>query len=129
MSLSTVWLYLADAIVFVHFAFVGFVLLGGTLLFRWRQIIWLHVPAVAWAACAAFTNWTCPLTYLEVWLRRMAHVRTYGSDFVEHYIFPFLHGALNTVHSQILLGTMVLVINMMIYGAWLHRRRALRSAR
>jgi hypothetical protein len=36
---------LADLVVFVHFLFVLFALLGALLVIRWPKIMWLHLPA------------------------------------------------------------------------------------
>ena len=60
---------LIDLIVFLHFAFVVFVVLGGLLVLRWPRAAWVHIPAVAWGALVEFTGWICPLTLLENSLR------------------------------------------------------------
>src|SRR5256885_5426216 len=43
-----VYRILADAVVLVHAAFVAFVVLGGFLAWRWRWVVWLHVPCALW---------------------------------------------------------------------------------
>ncbi len=40
---------LADAVVLTHAAFVGFVVLGGFLAWRWSWVAWPHVPCAVWA--------------------------------------------------------------------------------
>jgi len=42
----------------------------------------------------------------------------YSSDFVEHYILPLLYPADLTREIQVVFGTVVLVVNVAIYG-WL----------
>jgi hypothetical protein len=113
---------LADLIVFVHVAFVVFALLGGILAARWRPFVWIHLPAVIWAAIVEFFGWVCPLTPLENWLRRKAGQGGYPSDFVAHYILPVLYPEGLTHNVQIALGALVLLINLAIYG-WLFRAR------
>lgn len=115
------WLWLADTVVVIHMAFVVFVVAGGLLLFRWRWVVWLHVPAMVWGGFAEFANCACPLTRLERWLRTVAHVRATSGDFLQHYLFPFLYQALTTVQSHMLLGSLVFVINGVIYCIWLRR--------
>ena len=61
---------LADLIVLGHVAFVVFAVLGGLLALRWQRLVWIHLPAVIWAAIVEFFGWVCPLTPLENWLRR-----------------------------------------------------------
>ncbi|TMB18029.1 MAG: DUF2784 domain-containing protein [Deltaproteobacteria bacterium] len=60
---------LAETVVLVHFAFVPFVVLGGLLALKWRRIAWAHVPAAVWGVVVEFSDWVCPLTALEGWLR------------------------------------------------------------
>ena len=109
---------LADLVVIIHLAFVVFVLFGGLLVLRWRRARWLHLPAFVWGAAVEFGGWICPLTPLETWLRMQGGESGYSSDFIEHYILPLLYPADLTREIQIVLGTVVLVVNIAIYG-WL----------
>ena len=60
---------LADIVVLIHLGFVIFVVLGAILVFRWRWIMWPHLPAVGWAVWIEVSGGICPLTPLENWLR------------------------------------------------------------
>lgn len=111
---------LADLIVLVHVAFVLFAVLGGLLVVRWRRLIWVHLPAVLWAALIEFGGWACPLTPLENWLREQGGAARYASGFIEHYLLPILYPAGLTRRTQVLLGLLVLVINLLAYG-WVGR--------
>ena len=112
---------LADIVLVGHLAFVVFAVLGGFLVFRWRRVVWLHVPAVAWAVLVELAGWICPLTPLENWLRVEHGTGAYHGGFVEHYFLPILYPAELTRELQIVLGALVLLINFSIYG-WLIRR-------
>jgi hypothetical protein len=112
---------LADLVLIVHLAFVVFVLCGGLLVLRWRWIAWLHLPAAVWGAVVEFTGWICPLTPLENWLREQAGQTGYRSDFVAYYLLPVLYPSDLTRDVQLMLGTVVLAINISVYG-WLWRR-------
>ena len=116
---------LADAVVLVHTAFVAFVVLGGFLAWRWSRIAWLHVPCALWGAVIEYQGWVCPLTPLENDLRRRAGLAGYAGGFVEHYVLPVLSPAGLTRPVQALLGTLVVVVNLIAYGVLL--RRALRG--
>ncbi|MGH8369883.1 MAG: DUF2784 domain-containing protein [Gammaproteobacteria bacterium] len=116
------WLILADTIVVIHLAFVLFVVAGGLLVLRWHRIAWLHLPAVAWGALTEFLHIVCPLTYLEDRLRSLAGGTGYSGDFVSHYLLPILYPPNLTTQIQITLGSMVVIINIVIY-AWLLRQR------
>jgi hypothetical protein len=114
---------LADATVAIHLAFVGFVLLGGLLALRRPRVAWLHLPAVSWAAWVEFTGSVCPLTPLENWLREQAGGAAYGSGFVEHYLVPILYPASLSRELQWGLGSMVLLLNALVYTAVIWRAR------
>ena len=94
---------LADAVVLLHLAFVFFVFLGGLLVLRRPRLLWVHLPAVAWGAWVEFTGRVCPLTPLENWLRRRGGGPGYASDFIEHYIEPFLYPPLLSIRMLPLL--------------------------
>ncbi|HWP99343.1 MAG TPA: DUF2784 domain-containing protein [Vicinamibacterales bacterium] len=113
---------LADLIVVLHLAFVGFVLLGGLLALRRPWLAALHLPAAAWGAMVEFAGWTCPLTPLEQELRILAGERVYTGDFVARYLLPVLYPEGLTRRLQILLGAGVLAVNAAVYGAVLARR-------
>ena len=119
---------LADATVILHLAFILFVVLGGLLAFRWRHVVWLHVPAALWGAVVDFAGWFCPLTPLENRLRLASGAPTYNRSFIEHYLVPIIYPADLTREAQIVLGLIVVAINAAIYGAlWRRRARARRE--
>ena len=114
---------LADIITVLHLAFVAFVLLGGFLVLRWRRSIWIHGPAVLWGAVVEWAGWVCPLTPLENWLRLKGDVRGYAGGFVEHYLVPVLDPDALTPETQAVLGGLVIVVNLLVYGCVLRVRR------
>ncbi|MFI4953764.1 MAG: DUF2784 domain-containing protein [Burkholderiales bacterium] len=117
--------FAAEIALAAHLAFVLFVVGGGLLVLRRPILAWLHLPAVAWAAFVEFRGWICPLTPLEVALRRAAGEAGYGGGFVEHYLTALLYPAGLTRDLQVLIGVLVLLINLAIYlRSW--RRRRLR---
>ena len=113
---------LADLIVLVHVAFVVFAVLGGLLAARWRRLVWIHLPAVIWAALVEVLGWVCPLTPLENWLRRNGGQAGYPADFIAHYVLPILYPEGLTRKVQIALGAFVILINLAIY-IWIFRTK------
>ena len=105
----------ADAVLALHLAFVVFVVFGGLLVLRTPRIAWLHLPAAAWGALIEFSGWICPLTPLEVALRRRAGEAGYGGDFVEHYLVALIYPAGLTRELQVSIGAAVLLINLVLY--------------
>ena len=112
---------LADCVVLVHAAFVGFVMLGGFLAWRWRPVVWAHVPAALWGAAIEYAGSICPLTPLENALRARAGLEGYGGGFVEHYVIPLLYPAGLTRPAQTVLGTVVVLVNLIAYGVLVRR--------
>lgn len=112
---------LADLVVLLHLGFVLFVLCGGLLALRWKHVPWVHLPAAVWGAAVEFGGWICPLTPLENWLRLRGGESGSSSDFIARYVLPVLYPTGLTQDVQFVLGTLVLVVNLVIYG-WLWRR-------
>lgn len=113
----------ADLLVLLHLAFILFVVLGGLLVWRWWQVVFLHLPAVVWGVLLEFNGWQCPLTPLEQQLRIAAGVAGYSGGFVAHYLLPLIYPAGLTMSYQVLLGSGALLINLAIYGWLLFKKR------
>ena len=111
-----------DIVVLIHLTFVFFAVLGAVLIIWWRWIIWLHLPAFLWAIWIEFTGGICPLTPLENWVRIQAGQGGYEGDFVATYLLPVLYPAGLTCNVQFMLGMMVIVINVAIYGSIVYKR-------
>lgn len=113
----------AALVVSLHLLFVAFAATGAALLWRWPRLAWVHLPAVAWAGYVELAGRVCPLTPLEMRLRASAGLEGYPGDFLSHYVLPLLYPAALTRGTQVMLGLGVLVLNLALYGAWLHRSR------
>jgi len=116
----------ADVIVLLHFGFVIFVVAGGLLVFQWRWIALLHLPSMLWGVLLEFRGWLCPLTPLENSLREASGHSGYSGGFIEHYILPVLYPVELDRNMQIAIGSIVIVINVAVYG-WLIWRLKNRS--
>jgi hypothetical protein len=115
---------LADAVVLFHLAFVAFVVAGGILVLRRPRWAWVHLPLAVWGALVEMGGWVCPLTPLEVRLRVLGGEAGYPGGFVEHYLLPTLYPPGLTRGTQWVLGVLVVVVNLSLYGwAWRRRRR------
>src|SRR5512140_595474 len=103
---------LADVIVVIHFGFVLFVVFGAILVLRTPRLAWAHLPAAAWGALIEFAGWICPLTPLEVALRRRGGNAAggYSGGFIEHYLIPVLYPGGLTRGIQVTLGVVVLAV-------------------
>ena len=112
----------ADLVVLVHVAFVAFVVLGGVLASRWPRAVWVHLPAALWGVLIEWTGGVCPLTPLEIALRRQGGEAGYAGGFVEHYVLPLLYPNELTRPVQVALGAGVVLANVLIYWLVLRAR-------
>ena len=118
----------AGFVVLLHFSFVLFVAAGALLGLKWRRAMWLHLPAVAWAAYIEFSGGICPLTPLENDFRAKAGLTHYSGDFVAQYVFPVLYPEGLTRQAQMVIGLVVLAANLALYAlVYARRRRWLRA--
>src|SRR6516225_10735100 len=85
---------LVALVVALHFAFIGYVVIGGFLALRWPRTIWLHIAAVIWGIAIAAKRVDCPLTWLERWARAGAGMAPLPPDgFIAHYITGVIYPA------------------------------------
>ena len=115
---------LADAVLVLHLGFVVFVVLGGLFVLRWPRLAWLHIPAAIWGVLIEYTGWICPLTPLENSLRMRGGEAGYSGGFIQHYIQPVLYPAGLTRSTQIVLGSIALVLNIAAYSIAISRMRS-----
>lgn len=116
--------WLADATLVLHLAFIVFAVAGGLLALRWRWVVALHLPALAWAALVEFNGWICPLTPLENRWRIASGAAGYGGGFIEHYLVPLIYPDALTPQLQWWLGGALLAVNAVAYALVARRWRS-----
>jgi hypothetical protein len=122
-----VYRVLADFTLVIHLAFIVFAMMGALLVLRWRWLIFVHIPAAVWGVLIQFKGWICPLTPLENRLRRSAGQSGYEGGFIDHYLLPVIYPEGLTTNIQIILGTVVLILNFVFYLLVILRIRKERS--
>lgn len=118
---------LADSVLIVHLLFIGFVIFGGLFALRFPWIALVHIPAACWGAYIELAGGLCPLTTIEVGLRRMAGDAGYSGSFIEHYLLPIIYPAGLTRDIQVWLAGFVILINVAVYSRLVYRLRVYRS--
>ena len=113
-----------DLVVVGHLLFIGFVVGGAFLTWRWPVIIWAHIPAVIYGALVEFAGFTCPLTLLENDLRQRAGEAGYRGGFISHYLVEVIYPSGLTHGMQIGLGLLLLVVAIIGYWGFLRRHAA-----
>jgi hypothetical protein len=84
----------------------------------------VHVPVGLYGAVIEFVGFVCPLTPLEVRLRRLGGEAGYRGGFIEHYVTAALYPNGLSREVQFALGVVVLLVNGAIYVVWSRRRAA-----
>lgn len=100
---------LGDAVVVVHLAFILFVAGGGFLAWRWRWLVWVHLPAVAWGAAIIAIGFDCPLTPLEKALRERGGETAYEGGFVDRYLEDVVYPGEYTPHLRAVAVVLIVV--------------------
>jgi hypothetical protein len=92
LAVSTMWYRIgADLVLAAHLLFIGFVVGGAFLAWRWPRIIWVQLPAMAYGALVEFVGFTCPLTSLQNYLLRRAGGSGYRGGFISHYLIQVIY--------------------------------------
>ena len=81
----------ADAVLVVHLLFIGFVVGGVFLAWRWPLVIWVQLPAMVYGALIEFVGFTCPLTPLQNYLQHRAGEAGYSGGFISHYLIQWIY--------------------------------------
>ncbi|WP_234359516.1 DUF2784 domain-containing protein [Plantactinospora sp. BC1] len=92
----------------LHFGFLGYLVLGGFLAWRWPRTIWLHFGAAAWGVLVTAAQLVCPLTYLEHWARRRAGESDVGRGFIDRYVEGVFYPERYALLAQALVAVLIL---------------------
>lgn len=107
---------LADAVLLIHATFVAWAVLGVLAVWRWPRLAALHLPALAWVIWIEASGRVCPLTPLEVSLRREAGESAYTGGFIDHYVGGILYPAGLTREAQWTMAGLLVAVNVVVYG-------------
>jgi uncharacterized protein DUF2784 len=81
----------ADLILVIHLLFIGFVVGGSFLAWRWPRIIWVQLPAMVYGALVELIGFVCPLTWLQDYLLRRGGEAGYRGGFISHYLIQVIY--------------------------------------
>jgi hypothetical protein len=113
----------ADGVMLFHFCFIAFALAGSFLILRWRKVIFLHIPALAWGVWIEASGNLCPLTPLENHFRDLAGQSTYGEGFITHYLGPIIYPAGLTRSAQFIIMGVLIAVNLIGYALVIAQRK------
>lgn len=106
----------ADLVLFAHFLFAAFAVVGGALLYPDPAWAWVHIPVVLWSSVVNLMSWTCPLTPIENALRTRAGQLGYSGGFVQHYIGPVVYPRGMPRQFELVAGVSIVAGNVLVYA-------------
>ena len=115
--------FLATLTLIIHFLFIIFVILGALLFFIKHWTLYFHIPALIYGAYVEFTQSICPLTYLENYFLTKANLASYSTSFIQKYLYAIIYPINLTKEIQISLGIALIIINLIIYGFIIKRKK------
>ncbi|MBI3995757.1 MAG: DUF2784 domain-containing protein [Nitrospirae bacterium] len=81
----------ADIVVAVHLGWILFLIGGAFIGRRVRWVKWTHLAALGYSVLLQAFSWTCPLTYLELWLWNRTPAGSYTGSFIAHYLEKLIY--------------------------------------
>ena len=99
--------WLALAVVGLHIAYLGYLLVGGFLAWRWPRTIAVHVAAAIWGLLVISGAVPCPLTWLQNVLRRAGGEAPLANSFVDTYVRGVFYPSGQQLITQVVIGTVV----------------------
>ena len=115
--------FLATLTLITHFLFIIFVIFGGLLFFVKRWTLFFHIPAFIYGVYVELTQSICPLTYLENYFLTKANLASYSTSFIQNYLYAIIYPINLTKEIQINLAIALLIINGIIYGFIIKRKK------
>lgn len=115
--------FLATLTLIIHFLFIIFVIFGGLLFFIKPWILFFHIPAFIYGVYVELTQSICPLTYLENYFLTKANLASYSTSFIQNYLYAIIYPINLTKEIQISLAIALLIINGIIYGVIIKRKK------
>ena len=115
------WKLAADFVVLTHLLWILFIIFGALIGCQFVWVKWLHIGALIFSVLLQLFRWICPLTYLEIWLRRQHDPSlAYAGDFIAHYAERLVY---LQVSRWAVLGVTFVVVGLSVWAYWPRKRK------
>lgn len=103
-----------------HFLFILFVIFGAVVAWKYPLLRWLHWASMTYGLLIEIFQWVCPLTLVEIELRRRGGLSYYDDSFISHYLQQIIY--LDAPRRSLIIAAVVVVtVNIGLY--WLFGRQ------
>jgi len=107
----------ADIVIAIHLLWILFIIFGALPGRRGLTVRLLHLASLVFSVLLQSFGWLCPLTHLEVWLRRQQEAMGYSGSFIAHYLEKLIY--LDVSAGYIFVGTVVVIVfSFFLYQPW-----------
>ena len=112
------WRIADDIIVAIHLLWIIFLIFGALPGRRWLSVRLLHLASLIFSVLLQLFGWICPLTHLEIWLRReQARTLGYSGSFIAYYLEKLVY--LDVSALYIFIGTLIVIaFSLFLYQPW-----------
>jgi hypothetical protein len=118
MNHASFYSFAADIVILTHFLWIIFLIFGALWGRRHRLVKIFHLFGLGFAVIIQIFGWYCPLTHLEIWLRRMHNPEiTYSGSFIVHYIEKLVYF---NISMKVIF---VLTIALIAVSAWIYLKK------
>ena len=110
---------LADIVVMIHFLWILFLFLGAFWGVRNKAAKIFHISGLLFAFLIQISDWYCPLTYLEVWLRSKHNPSlAYTGSFIIYYVEKIVYIEISR--------SLLILLTILLFGtnAWLYFKKS-----
>jgi hypothetical protein len=122
--MGMIYRIMAEVTLVLHFLWIVFVVVGVIWGRRHLPIAVVHIGGLGFAVFLQVMGWYCPLTYLEVWLRRKQLPGAgYEGSFIAHYLEKVIYPDVS-MRLIFILTLLLCMLNAFVYGSRFVKRRS-----
>ena len=118
---------LVTVILTVHFLYLGYLVLGGFLAWRWPAAFWPHLASAIWACLIVANRVNCPLTWAEMWARQRAGDAPVSGGFIDRYVTDVIYPGRFLIEVRVLVAVVIAISWAGAYARWRGRVRRVKD--
>ena len=118
---------LVTVILTAHFLYLGYLVLGGFLAWRWPAAFWPHLASAIWGCLIVTNRVNCPLTWAEMWARQRAGDAPVTGGFIDRYVTDVIYPGRYLIEVRVLVALVIALSWAGAYARWRSRVRRVKD--